>query len=270
MAFDPEPSGEIRLLTLPQLAPAGSWQLELAHDRSESRLIWLTRGQGVALLDGERRGLGLHNAIFVPSRHLISFEIGRQAFGQVLVLPNGLDMTLPQSIQHLRIRDVSSQNELTGLFEAAGREQNGKRPLCQSAVEAYASLMMIWLRRHMDESEGFPRREKAAQTLVRSFCMRIVRDFATGASMADYASALGVTPTHLTRVCRSETGKTAATLLTERVLHAARSLLISTDVPVQDIARHLGFGSAAYFTRFIQQHTDQSPTTLRRSARPKP
>lgn len=269
MVFEPTQSNDIRLLTLPQLAPAGPWQVELAHDRPQSLLIWLTRGQGVALLDGERRGFGSHNAIFVPSRHLISLEIGRQAFGQVLVLPDGIEMTLPQEIQHLRVRDSASHSELTALFEAMGREQNAQRPLCQSAVFAYADLMMIWVRRHISEAEVVPRREKAAQTLVRKFCARVVSEFASGDSMADYASHLGVTPTHLTRVCRSETGKTAATLLTERLVHAARSLLISTDVPVQDIACHLGFGSPAYFTRFVQQHTGHAPTSLRRAARTK-
>ena len=84
--------------------------------------------------------------------------------------------------------------------------------------------------------------------------------------MAGHAAALGVSPTHLTRVCRAETGRTAAELLTERSLHAARSLLGATDVPVQDIARHLGFGSAAYFTRFIQHQTGRTPTALRRAA----
>ena len=91
-------------------------------------------------------------------------------------------------------------------------------------------------------------------------------EFASGASMAEHAAALGVTPTHLTRVCRTETGRTAAALLTERLVHAAHSLLAGTDAPAQDIARHLGFGSAAYFTRFMQQHTGAAPTALRRTA----
>ena len=77
-----------------------------------------------------------------------------------------------------------------------------------------------------------------------------------------------MTPTHLTRVCKSEIGKTASALLAERLLHASRRLLADTDVPAKDIADHLGFGSAAYFSRFVQQHTHQSPIQLRRSMRP--
>jgi len=84
--------------------------------------------------------------------------------------------------------------------------------------------------------------------------------------MAAYADELGVTSTHLTRAVKSATGKTAADLLTERVLHAGRSLLGETAQPAKDIARHLGFGSAAYFTRFIQHHTGLPPSKLRQGA----
>ncbi|GAA6198988.1 helix-turn-helix transcriptional regulator [Aquicoccus sp. SU-CL01552] len=256
---------DLRLVTLAQLAKAGAWQLELAHDRAEHLLIWITRGQGVALLDGARHGIGTHNALFIPARNLMALELMRNGFGQALVIPDGANLTLPQTVQHLRIRDVAAQAELTVLFEAMGREQNAQRPLYHSAMRAYGDLMAVWLRRHLPDDPAPGR--SAAQRLVTAFCDRLVRDYADGSSMADHAEALGVTPTHLTRVCRAETGRTAATLLTERLLHAARTLLISTDVPVQDIARHLGFGSAAYFTRFIQQHTQKTPTALRKSVR---
>lgn len=264
MAYDPAQTADIRLVTLAQLTQAGAWQLELAHDRAEHLLIWITKGQGVALADGARRGIGTHNALFIPARQLMTLEMMRNGFGQVLLIPPFTGLTLPQSVHHLRLRDAASQTELTALFEAMGREQNAARPLYHSAMRAYGELMAIWLRRHIDE--GPDSRPSAARRLVQAYCDRLVQDYASGAGMAEYAQALGVTPTHLTRVCKAETGRTAATLLTERLLHAARRLLVATDTPVQDIARHLGFGSAAYFTRFIQQHTGHSPTALRRAA----
>lgn len=265
MPFDPSDMDDLRLVTLAQLMASGAWQLELAHDRAEHLLIWITKGQGVALLDGGRRGIGTHNALFIPARNLMAIELMRGGFGQALVIPDNANMTLPQTVQHLRIRDVAAQGELTVLFEAMGREQNAARPLFHSAMRAYADLMAIWLRRHLPDDPA--PKLSAGRRLVQAYCARLVRDYASGATMADHAGALGVTPTHLTRVCRAETGRTAAALLTERQLHAAQRLLITTDVPVQDIARHLGFGSAAYFTRFIQQHTDKTPTALRRLAR---
>ncbi|WP_254796903.1 helix-turn-helix transcriptional regulator [Sulfitobacter albidus] len=81
--------------------------------------------------------------------------------------------------------------------------------------------------------------------------------------MSGYAEMLEVTPTHLARCVKAATGKTAAELLTERTLHAARVLLETSTHPACNISRHLGFGSPAYFTRFMQQHTGLTPRQLR-------
>lgn len=265
MPYSPTRASTIELVTLPQLYPLGRWQVELAHDREEHLLVWITRGQGLALLDGSRAGIGVHNAVFVPARTLFSFDFGRQCFGQALVIPDTAELTLPEYPLHLRIRDVVPQNELTSLLEAIGREQNAHRSLGQSAILAYAELTAIWLRRQAGE-ESLPGRGSAAKRLTQSYFRKISKDYASGKNLAMHARELDVTPTHLTRVCKSETGKTASGLMTERSLHAARLLLLATDANVQDIAKHLGFGSPAYFTRFIQQRTGMSPTALRRSA----
>lgn len=252
--------------TLAQLGRGGDWQLGLMHDRPVQLLIWITRGQGLALLDGVRRGLGTHNALFVPVRTTMAIEMGRQSSGQVVVIPDATELRLPSQAHHLRIRDVSAQSEISVILEGLQREQTNGRPLVSEAMEAHTSLLSIWLRRQLGLDEHIPSRPNAAARLCRAFCRRVSVEFRSGAPMADYAEALGVTPTHLTRVCRASAGKTAADLLTERILYEARHLLSTEKAQIQDIARYLGFGSAAYFTRFMQHHTRHSPTALRKAA----
>lgn len=262
----PSPADDIRIAPLAQLMTQGAWQLELAHDRPEHLLLWVTRGQGRILLNGARRGVGTHNAIFVPARNLMAMELGRQTLGLALMIPLSEDLTLPHSPQHLRVMDNSEQNRLTLILDALNREQSDRHPLWHSAMRAQAELAAIWLRRAMGEEDRPVPRLSAAQKLMQKYTARIVDRLGSGEAMADYAAALDVTPTHLTRVCKAETGRTAAALLTDRHLHAARQLLTRTEVPVRDIARHLGFTSAAYFTRFIRQHCGGSPTEIRRKA----
>lgn len=257
----------IRVTSLSQLSGAQDWRLSLAHDRPAHLLIWVTRGQGRLLLNGTRRGVGTHNAISLPARTLFSLELGRQGLGLAAVIPDGTPVRLPSGPRQLRARDVSAISELTGLFEAAAREDASGRPLSQDALDAHIALMSVWLRRQIALPDNLPAPMNAAARLSSAFCQRITQFYATGMNMADHAAALNVTPTHLTRACKAATGRTAADLLTERVLHAARIALSETDVAIQDIARHLGFGSAAYFTRFIQQHTAKTPSALRQSAR---
>lgn len=237
--------------------------MQLCHDLPDHLLIWITRGQGLLQLDGQRRGLGAHNAVFIPARSLFTIDMGRQGFGQAVVIPDGTPLRLPQMPRHLRIRDVQAQTELTGLIEAAQREQQTTRALSNDALEAHTALMSVWLRRQIMQDEHVPDRRSAGARLSARFCQLVSERFATGAPMATYADALGVTPTHLTRAVKAATGKTAADILTERVLYEARTLLGSSDHSAQSIARHLGFGSAAYFTRFIQHHTGMTPSKLR-------
>ena len=101
---------------------------------------------------------------------------------------------------------------------------------------------------------------------MQAYAALVARDFTSGRAMAVYARALGVTPTHLTRVCKQASGLTAADLLTERSLHAARDMLEAGELPIGQIAASLGFGSAAYFSRFILQHTGVTPSALRQAA----
>lgn len=255
----------IYVATLAQWTSQQDWRLALAHDRPSHLLIWITRGQGRLLLNGTRRGVGTNNVISIPPNTLFSLDLGRQSMGQVVVIPEGTEVRLPTRARHLRLRDAATVSELATLFEAAQREVSHPRPLSQDALDAHIALMSVWVRRQIALPDHLPLIMNAAARLSAAFCARVVLHHREGLTMADYALELNVTPTHLTRACKAATGKTAADLLTERVLYAARIALTETTVPVQDAARHLGFGSAAYFTRFIQQHTQMTPTALRRS-----
>lgn len=253
----------ISVQSLAQFSGNQDWQLNLAQTRPHHTLIWTTRGQGRLLLDGMRRGLGTHNAVWIPQGHLFALELGYQGTAQVVTLPNGTPLRLPEMARHLRIREVDEQVALTGLIENAAREQHDERSLQNDALEAHAALISVWLRRQIMRDEHVPDQRNAAGRLSARFCASVAVNYADGSSMADYAQTLGVTATHLTRAVKSATGKTAADLLTERILFEARRLLRETDHPAQAIAAHLGFGSAPYFTRFIQKHTGQPPSRLR-------
>ena len=163
-AHDP-PARTVEALSLAQLMRDGSWRLDLAHDRPDHLLIWITRGQGVGLIDGARRGLGLHNALLIPARMLFALDLNRQVFGQAVVIPEGIAPSLPDSLHHLRIRDVSAQAELTALFEALGREQSGDRSMKQAAMAAHVELMSIWLHRQI-EAGLHPKSDMIAPTAV--------------------------------------------------------------------------------------------------------
>lgn len=268
MPFDPNLTRDIFSAPLSRLAPDGAWQTGLSHTRREHLLLWITRGQGRICLNGAQRGFGPNSAIFIPAGTLWSAEFPLQCLGQVLSLSGAILPPFPETPAHKRFTSLEDQTRLAMLFDAITREQNAQEPLWRRAVQAHCELAAITLRRQ-PETSAEPAKQTAARRLCQAYCQRVAELQSMQASMAEHAAALQVTPTHLTRVCKAETGKTAAALLTERQLHAARSMLITSELAIGDIASQLGFGSPAYFTRFISQHTGQTPSALRNAARGK-
>ncbi len=245
---------------------AAPWKYTLSHDREEDCLLWITRGQGRVTINGLRRGLSTHHAIFLPAGTLFALDLQQGTQALYVQSPHGLAPRMPQEPLLLRIRDGLAQAELTGEIDAMARETQRARSLMGDALEARLQLVAIWLRRQIEAGAAEAPEETAALRLVRRYARLVTREFRSAEPIAHHAGVLGVTPTHLSRVCRQCCGKTAADLLTERRLHAARVALESPRPPVQEIARGLGFASPAYFTRFIQSHTGLTPSALRAGA----
>lgn len=247
--------------TLAQKSQGTPWRMELLHKTDDDQLIWITRGQGRAVLHGVRSGIGPHNALFVPAGSLFAMDVGKQGYGLVVRLPASDKSVFGHLPVQLRIRDTAIQTELTGILEAMQREQSQALRYHQDALQAHGALLSVWLRR---QALDFARPKfSAAHRLVMAYADELSITYQTGAPMAAHASALDVTPTHLTRCCKQVCGMTAADMLTQVTLHAARQKVEGSAEPLNQIGASLGFRSAAYFSRFISHHTGKSPSALR-------
>ncbi|WP_235829845.1 helix-turn-helix domain-containing protein [Frigidibacter oleivorans] len=264
----PQPA-DFRLLPIARLAAGGRWRVEAMRSYSEPLLLWFTRGQGRITVAGVTRGYGVHNAIFIPAGVMHGFELGHQVHGTALFFGRTCDLPLPMSPQHLRIRDATSQGELSGILDAVQREAEGSRPGHDRAALLHLGLVSVWLERQVAEAAAHPdpmQRRDASRRLANRYAALLERDFRSDRNVTDYASDLGVTPTHLTRVCNRTCGRTAHALLADRKMHEARRLLAETRLPVREIAEGLGFASPAYFTRAFQAQTGRTPSDFRRGA----
>ncbi|HEX5193863.1 MAG TPA: AraC family transcriptional regulator [Solirubrobacteraceae bacterium] len=86
-------------------------------------------------------------------------------------------------------------------------------------------------------------------------------------SLRHVASALGLTPGHLTTVVRRKTGRTVQSWILERRMAEARRMLVETDQTVAEIGRSLGYGDPVYFSRTFRQANGTAPLNWRRAAR---
>lgn len=262
-----KPVPPFRLVAISRLAAGGRWRVEAMRSLSEPCLLWFTKGQGRVTISGVTRGYTAHNAIFIPPGVMHGFEAGPQVFGTAVFFGRDTAVVLPKTPQHLRIREVHAQQEVNILLDAILREIESDTPAQDRAAEHYMGLLGVWLERQsrkVDPADVL--RPDATRRLVGRYTALLERNFRSGMGVSDFAAALGVTPTHLTRCCNSACGRPASALLQDRRIFEARKLLSETRLPIGRIAEQLGFNSPAYFTRAFQHHTGKSPSAFRRAA----
>lgn len=255
----------MRLIAIQRLAARGRWRIEAIRSLPEACLLCVTKGMGRITISGLTRGYSAGNAIFIPAGVAHGFEVGPNVQGTAVFFGADSALSLPAKPQHLRLRDVTAQNELAIILDMIQRETDAKRPSYDRAAYYYSGLLSVWLERQVLNIDPQSTRLDASQRLVARYTELIEKRFRTGAGVRELAAELGVTTTHLTRCCRTGSGRSAIEMLQDRRLFEARKLLSDTKIPVGEIGSTLGFASAAYFTRAFQNQTGLSPSAFRRT-----
>jgi len=84
--------------------------------------------------------------------------------------------------------------------------------------------------------------------------LRHVRDhLASALSLTAAAEAAFLSPTYLANLLKRETGQTFTELVTARRMARARELLLTTSLPVGEVATQCGYEDEAYFSRRFKQ-----------------
>ncbi len=257
----------VEVTSIARLAQGGRWQTEAMRSYSRPVLLWVTRGQGKITVAGRSSGYGTHNAIFLPPGTQHGFSVMGQVMGSLVHLPRDQGLEWPARPVHLRLLEAQLQRELTGMIDALEREAQVRDAQTPAALSFQAGLLSVWLKRAVDahDQRAPAPKQSSAHKLTEAFTALVERDFRRPVGVQHFAALLGVTPTHLSRVCRQVSGRAALDLIKDRRHFEARRLLRDSDLKVADIARRTGFASPAYFTRAFVAYTGQSPSVFRRA-----
>lgn len=96
--------------------------------------------------------------------------------------------------------------------------------------------------------------------------IKLVKDkFKTERFLEYYAEELGVTPKHLSRTVKAQTGYSAASWIERFLILEAKILLKSTNLTVQQISDNLNFPTQSFFGKYFKKNVGVSPKFYRNS-----
>ncbi|MGM0583430.1 MAG: helix-turn-helix domain-containing protein [Pseudomonadota bacterium] len=159
-------------------------------------------------------------------------------------------------------RAAPAPPELEAHFATILEELRETRPLRNARMRAnVVEIAVALLRGSAREEAG--RADTPQRRHMRAFEALLRTRLQERWTVAQYAQALGLSPTHLGRVTRALTGLSAARFIEARLFQEARRQLAYTREPVAEIAYRLGFDDPAYFSRAFRRVEGRSPTEYR-------
>lgn len=108
------------------------------------------------------------------------------------------------------------------------------------------------------------RTQSRAETLTEDFISLVEENYHCHRNLAFYASKLGITTKHLSRIVKGTSGKSAIEWIEKFVVMDAQYRLTSTKDSIKQIAYNLNFPSQSFFGKYFSRIVGYSPAEFRR------
>lgn len=239
------------------------------------QILYLRGGAATVMLDGDTFEISPPAIVIVPPLTVHSFVFSEGVDGFVLTfyiqdvrngladIGNAMDgLMRPRILKP--VAGVLGADELDHTVERLIAEADRSAPGQVAALRARLSLLLVAAHRldlaaaRSDESGNAP-----ADRHAHAFLGLVDRHFRDTRKVGFYAGRLGITPTHLNRVCRQVLGLSALTIIERRILLEARRYLQFSNLSIKEIGIVLGYPDPAYFSRFMSRRLGQGPQAIR-------
>lgn len=146
------------------------------------------------------------------------------------------------------------------------------REILSDTTNPYASLALLFEMLYFIHKDGYKCYEPFANEALypqdrisNQFLSLVQEHFRKERFLDFYASKLEITPKHLSRTVKKQTGFTAVEWIERFVILESKVLLKSSNLNIQQIADELNFPSQSFFGKYFKKFTGMSPKEFRNS-----
>ena len=244
------------------------WRIAPHRHPDLHQIVLIRQGSARMTVDGRARDLTLPVLLNIPPWIVHGFHFAAGTEGYVLTLPveglpGILDDDAPLSPSLSSWSAIAADPTLTPLFEGLLSEQDRHDAARAPMLRAIATQILCFAARGLAHAAK-DTAPAPYEGHMRVFDALVQAHLADGWRLADYASSLGVTPTHLNRISRTLSGISAGRYVEARRAREAQRLLAYSRTPIAEIGYALGFDDPAYFSRAFRRQTGETPSACRR------
>ncbi len=113
--------------------------------------------------------------------------------------------------------------------------------------------------------DSVPESKTRSENILREFLVQVEQNYKSHRNVTWYADKMCMSSKYLSMVVKEASGKTPLDWIEEYCISAAKSMLSSTKMNIDEIGIELNFASAPLFSKFFKRVTGQSPRDYRKS-----
>lgn len=243
------------------------WELAPHRHARLHQVLLVEKGGGSVTLDGKAHPLSQGSLVNVPPNHVHSFRFEKDTRGWVTTLADELmdELFVGVGTQRSEINQATvlqSDAFIAKTVQQIWLEFSSQEKARALMLRGLSGALLAWVARQL-AAASIGDAQANDSILVQRFKALIEQNFASHWKVSQYAKALSISPTHLSRLTRAANGMSALRMIEARLMREARRNLAYTNLSISSIAYTLGFSDPAYFSRVFTRDAGISPKAFR-------
>lgn len=227
------------------------------------QVLQLMSGSARVTLDGEEFDLAPGCVVVVPALTVHGYDFSPDVEGVVVTLLDrdvrAIDLPFAEAVVI-----PQAPKPIAAAIERLIAEADEPGERHDVAMRAHMALLLLLLHRASSRSATGSGGADRMRQHAEAFRQLVDRQFRQTRRIADYAGQIGISHTHLNRICRRMLGASAQQVIERRVALEVRRQLQFSMLPIRQIGAELGYDDPAYFTRLATRLLGVAPSAFRR------
>ena len=152
-------------------------------------------------------------------------------------------------------------SDIIKLISLIQKEIEGSELMNIEVIRHYINILILWCRNKKSKQVNVEL--GAEKQLYAEFRKQINLNYKSVKKVKEYAQLLNTNERYLNEISQKGSGKSASTLIFDRIIIEAKRLIVNTELSVKEICFELNYDDQAHFSKFFKKKSNHTPSQFR-------